>query len=78
MRGWWDDSTVEVKYFAVVSRAGDPRSAVEPDHHAVDAGVQVAALAVIHTEGSSSASRLTAKSLNQRSALRDDAAISSR
>jgi hypothetical protein len=53
MAGWWGDSTVEVKYVAVVSTAGDPcpALAVEPDHHAVDVGVQLAAPAVVQVEG---------------------------
>src|SRR4030095_4428023 len=53
MPGWWGDSTVEVKYVAVVSTAGDPRSALaaDPDHRPIDAGVQSAAAAVINVEG---------------------------
>ena len=53
MQGWSGGSAVEVKNVAVVSTPGDPRSAlaVEPDHHAVDAGVQLAAPAVVHVEG---------------------------
>jgi hypothetical protein len=53
MPGSWGDSTVEVKCVAVVSTAGDPRPAlaVEPDHHAVDAGVQIAAQPVVREEG---------------------------
>jgi hypothetical protein len=41
MSGWWGDSTVEVKYVAVASTAGDPRTAlaVERDHRPLDAGV---------------------------------------
>jgi hypothetical protein len=46
-------STVEVKYVAVVSTAGDPRSALagEPDGPAVNAGVQLVAPTVVQVEG---------------------------
>jgi hypothetical protein len=52
MPRWWGDSSVGVKYVAVVSTAGDPRAAlaVEPDHHTVDAGVQLAAQPVVREE----------------------------
>jgi hypothetical protein len=52
MPGWWGDSTVEVKYVAVVSTPGDPRSAlaVEPDDRPIDAGVQIAAAPVLGEE----------------------------
>ena len=45
-------STVEVKYVAVVSTAGDPRPAlaVEPDHRPIDAAVQIAAAPVLGEE----------------------------
>jgi hypothetical protein len=51
--GWWGDSTVEVKYVAVVSTPGDLRSAhaVEPDGRPLDAGVQLATAAGLGEEG---------------------------
>ena len=43
---------LQVKYVAVVSTSGDPRSAlaVEPDGRALDAGVKLAAAAVLGKE----------------------------
>jgi hypothetical protein len=45
-------STVEVKYVAVIGTAGDPCStlAIEPDDRPIDAGMQLAALAVVGEE----------------------------
>jgi hypothetical protein len=53
MPGWWGGSTCDVKCAAFVSTAGDPRAAlaVEPDHRPLDAGLQLAALAVVQEEG---------------------------
>ena len=52
MPGWWGCSSVDVKYGAVVSTSGDPRSAlaVEPDHRPIDAAVQIAPAPVLGEE----------------------------
>jgi hypothetical protein len=68
---------VGVKCVAVVSTAGDPRAAlaVEPDDRPVDAGVQLAALAVVQVEASSSVSRLTGGRIPRGAGVGEGAAV---